>query len=113
MTNKKLTDLQYIINKTFKNNEYNRNMVFLEKNRLNVGLSNIFESVFGDELIIYSDNSTTIITDNWTSFKIKYSTNNDELYEDITMNIKKTKNSNLDTNAIIKFIKAYISPEEK
>lgn len=113
MTNKKLTDLQYIINKTFKNNEYNRNMVLLEKNRLNIGLSNIFESIFGDELIIYTDNSKTIITDNWTSFKIKYSTNNDELYEDISMNVKKTKNSNLDTNAIIKFIKAYISPEEK
>lgn len=110
---KKLKDIEYVINNTFKKDlskgktqhkygDYSYNII---------DIAYLISDFFGDKLLINNNDDLIVITDNWTEFIIKY--NYMDKNEGVTAYVKKTKYSNSDTNAIIKFIKAYISPEEK
>lgn len=109
MKAKTLKDLQYVINKEFRSLQDKSFEV--EKGYHAVGLSNLVEGVFGDKLLIYTDDSETVITDNWNSFKIQYELHG-TMSESICMSVKKQTNTNSDTNVIIKFIKEFVRPKK-
>ncbi len=108
MKTKTLKDLQYVINKEFRNIE---DKSFKVEGHHAVGLSNLVEGVFGDKLTIYTDDSETVITDNWNSFKVEYNLYGD-MPESISMSVKKQTNTNSDTNVIVKFIKEFVRPKK-
>jgi len=104
---KNLRLVQYLLNKEFHE--------FVDRKDIPKGYRTQFalleEKLLGNEVVVYTDNSKTVITDNWDSFKIKYDYYGD-MGESITMSVKKTPNTNSDTNVIINFVKHFVRPKK-
>lgn len=111
---KDLKDIKYIINKTFIKDfsEGNKTFTYNNQSYLITDVAFLVNDFFGDKLVIYNNKDFVVITDNWKNFKVEY-THHEIEPEEIIMYVKKVNNSNSDTNAIIKFLKAFIGIQEK